>query len=316
MPRPGATSPIAASQVRPRYRRAITNLRIIAIAHSAMSGSFWGDGGIDLFHLQRAEVGEEGDSCVQPIVCVHTVPSLGSAFRRSGGPRWLDWTRAIGRLPQVRAQQMTWDAGDARNGRDPLGGYLPPLGNGAPFDAQFPSDQGPEPTTGGGAQQVHSGKDNGHPTTLRAPKPIGKPTMLATAHYLCRETEHRIWHTGGMTIGERIRAARTDAGLSQQDVARALGVGRSAVNQWESGLTKPSITKRAQLAVLLDMRITDLIPGMPVDEITEAIAQIIRAVPPSKQAGLVMMLEQAAGLLADPPPDTPAPRRTKKKQYS
>jgi transcriptional regulator with XRE-family HTH domain len=119
-----------------------------------------------------------------------------------------------------------------------------------------------------------------------------------------------------MTIGERIAAARTKAGLSQQDVARALGVGRSAVNQWESDTTKPSITRRAQLAVLLNMRLPDLIPGMPVDEITEAIAQIVRGVPPSKQASLVIMLEQAARLVGDPPPDSPAPRRTRKKQYS
>jgi transcriptional regulator with XRE-family HTH domain len=224
------------------------------------------------------------------------------------------------RLPKVGPQQMTWDAGNAADGRNPLSGYLSPLRDSPPLDAEFPSDQSPETTASGRAQQVHSGEASGHPTTLSDPKPIGKPSMFETAQYLCRETEQRLWHTNGMTIGERIAAARTKAGLSQQDVARALGVGRSAVNQWESGTTKPSITRRAQLAVLLDMRITDLIPGMPVDEITEAIAQIIRAVPPDKQAGLVLMIEHTARLLADPPPDpppdSPAPRRTRKKQHS
>jgi transcriptional regulator with XRE-family HTH domain len=215
---------------------------------------------------------------------------------------------------------MTWDAGNAADGRNPLSGYLSPLRDSTPLDPEFPSDQGPETTAGGGAQQVHSGEDSGHPTTLSDPKRLGKPSMCGNAQYLCRETKLALWHTKGMTIGERIAAARTNAGLSQQDVARALGVGRSAVNQWESGTTKPSITRRAQLAVLLDMRITDLIPGMPVDEITEAIAQIIRAVPPDKQAGLVLMIEHTARLLADPPPDlppdSPAPRRTRKKQHS
>ena len=40
------------------------------------------------------------------------------------------------------------------------------------------------------------------------------------------------------TLTERIRAAREDAGLSQADVAKALRISASAVNQWEQGLTK------------------------------------------------------------------------------
>ncbi len=37
---------------------------------------------------------------------------------------------------------------------------------------------------------------------------------------------------------ERIRAARLQAGLSQADVAKALHVSASAVNQWELGFSK------------------------------------------------------------------------------
>ncbi len=39
-------------------------------------------------------------------------------------------------------------------------------------------------------------------------------------------------------LAERIRAAREEAGLSQADVAKALHLSRSAVNQWEQGLSK------------------------------------------------------------------------------
>ena len=39
-------------------------------------------------------------------------------------------------------------------------------------------------------------------------------------------------------LAERIRAAREEAGLSQADVAKALCLSRSAVNQWEQGLSK------------------------------------------------------------------------------
>lgn len=40
------------------------------------------------------------------------------------------------------------------------------------------------------------------------------------------------------TLTDRIRAAREKAGLSQTDVARALRISPSAVNQWEHGFTK------------------------------------------------------------------------------
>ena len=40
------------------------------------------------------------------------------------------------------------------------------------------------------------------------------------------------------TLTERIRVARQQAGLSQADVAKALHVSASAVNQWELGFSK------------------------------------------------------------------------------
>ena len=39
-------------------------------------------------------------------------------------------------------------------------------------------------------------------------------------------------------LTDRIRAARKEAGLTQADVARALRISVSAVNQWEHGLIK------------------------------------------------------------------------------
>lgn len=40
------------------------------------------------------------------------------------------------------------------------------------------------------------------------------------------------------TIHRRLETARTNAGLSQAELAKRVGVTRSAVNQWESGQTK------------------------------------------------------------------------------
>lgn len=41
-------------------------------------------------------------------------------------------------------------------------------------------------------------------------------------------------------IGEQIRALRDKAGISQSELARKLGVTRSSVNAWESGLSAPT----------------------------------------------------------------------------
>ena len=41
-----------------------------------------------------------------------------------------------------------------------------------------------------------------------------------------------------MTLGERIKSARKEKGLSQSELGDLVGVGKSSVCQWESGLTK------------------------------------------------------------------------------
>jgi transcriptional regulator with XRE-family HTH domain len=44
----------------------------------------------------------------------------------------------------------------------------------------------------------------------------------------------------GMTIGERIKKARLDKGLSLEKLGDLLGVTRQAVNQWEKGESDPA----------------------------------------------------------------------------
>jgi len=41
------------------------------------------------------------------------------------------------------------------------------------------------------------------------------------------------------SIGDRIRKARREANLSQQQLADAIGVGDRALSSWEAGRTKP-----------------------------------------------------------------------------
>ena len=53
-----------------------------------------------------------------------------------------------------------------------------------------------------------------------------------------------------MIIGQRIRELRIDAGISQQKLAEEIGVNRSAVSFWESGINEPKATYIARLATL------------------------------------------------------------------
>lgn len=51
----------------------------------------------------------------------------------------------------------------------------------------------------------------------------------------------------------RLTELREDAGLSQGDLARALGVSQSSVSRWESGDTVPRARRAAALLELLEI---------------------------------------------------------------
>lgn len=50
------------------------------------------------------------------------------------------------------------------------------------------------------------------------------------------------------TLAKRIRMARLISGLKQSDIADAIGVARSTVNEWEAGRSEPSATRLFALA--------------------------------------------------------------------
>ena len=45
-----------------------------------------------------------------------------------------------------------------------------------------------------------------------------------------------------VNIADRIRYLRDKAGLTQSDLAKKLGISRSAVNSWEMSLSSPSLS--------------------------------------------------------------------------
>jgi transcriptional regulator with XRE-family HTH domain len=58
-------------------------------------------------------------------------------------------------------------------------------------------------------------------------------------------------------LPSNLKAAREKSALSQQDVAKRLGISKSAVSQWESGTTRPSPENLVGLAELYG-----LVPGV------------------------------------------------------
>ena len=55
-------------------------------------------------------------------------------------------------------------------------------------------------------------------------------------------------NTDALPMSARYRLARTAAGLKQDELARACGVSRQAVGEWEAGNTEPSASKLVMLA--------------------------------------------------------------------
>ena len=78
-----------------------------------------------------------------------------------------------------------------------------------------------------------------------------------------------------MTIGDVIRTYRKKAGLTQEEMAKRLGVTAPAENQWENNNTLPDIALLAPISRLLGIT-TDILLGFQENLTTEEISAFIR----------------------------------------
>ena len=62
-----------------------------------------------------------------------------------------------------------------------------------------------------------------------------------------------------MQIGSVIRKYRKECGLTQEEMAKRLGVTTPAVNKWENGNTNPDIELLAPIARLLHISLDTLL---------------------------------------------------------
>mgnify|MGYP003225199815 FL=1 len=56
-----------------------------------------------------------------------------------------------------------------------------------------------------------------------------------------------------MEIGKKIKELRTQKGISQTELAKAIGASQRAVSYWESGVAEPNATIIYNLAVFFDV---------------------------------------------------------------
>lgn len=64
------------------------------------------------------------------------------------------------------------------------------------------------------------------------------------------------------TVRRRMRQLRMDAGISQDNLAKAAGIDRKTVNRIENGHFSPNLDTFFRLCVALDVRPSDIMKGI------------------------------------------------------
>lgn len=68
-----------------------------------------------------------------------------------------------------------------------------------------------------------------------------------------------------MTVGEKIRARRIELGMTMDDLGKAIGVQRSAINKYEKGIVELTASRISGLAKALDVPVFYLLDDEPED---------------------------------------------------
>ncbi len=108
-------------------------------------------------------------------------------------------------------------------------------------------------------------------------------------------------HAGDVVeIGDRIKQRREALGITQDQLADALGIAREAVSQWETGETKPRYKRLRPLADVLKCSVNHLTGGtdnaMPEDRLLRK----YRALSDADRETVDIIIERLSGH-TDPP---------------
>jgi len=89
-------------------------------------------------------------------------------------------------------------------------------------------------------------------------------------------------HSDAAPLKEILRASREERGLSQEELARQVGVHRNSVKKWERGAT-PGLEIVAKLAAALGIPISRLVPhaGRPDSPELQAARDLVKKLAPA-----------------------------------
>ena len=151
---------------------------------------------------------------------------------------------------------MTGHADICFDSEDFVGGHPVPFGNRAASNAQGIRQFGER-----SARPLSDDIQLAHGACLQQVSTPCKPQMLTHG-------QPPLAHNVRMAIGDLIKAARVQAGLSQRAFAEAVGVTRGAVGAWESHRTSPSRAHVRKIATVTGKAVDWFLP--PDKPVTEA----------------------------------------------
>jgi transcriptional regulator with XRE-family HTH domain len=102
------------------------------------------------------------------------------------------------------------------------------------------------------------------------------------------------------SIGKAISLKRTASGLSQENVAEALGISREAVSRMETGVAVPTVVRLAELAEIFNCGIEELLTEASNRQLDQArqITDLLDGLTEQNRAMLLNVIKQIIDGLA------------------
>ena len=103
-----------------------------------------------------------------------------------------------------------------------------------------------------------------------------------------------------MTLAEKLKSIRKQAGMSQEQLAEKLGVSRQAVTKWETNAGIPDIENVMALSALFDISMDELLSNekgtkKPTDYLFESITEYDIDEPNGIKSELVICADENRG---------------------
>lgn len=95
-----------------------------------------------------------------------------------------------------------------------------------------------------------------------------------------------------MTIGERIRQVRKQAGLTQQDVADKARIAVNSVRNYESGKREPNISQLQGIAFAVGVSLSEILNAPPWSESAQSAINISAAISNAAESGNLSLAEE------------------------